>query len=344
MEIKNFLLVVSLLGIAQGLLVTAMILLRAGKRPNREWLLSGLFIASIIVMTLVTTVNSGLVIERQWMRMIEVFITLLIGPMFYWYTRFQVSEKPVSSFQMSVHFLPAMVWLGIEIVAQWAQQSLLRLPFYLFIAHFQLYVFFTASYYFSGAYRQLKPPAQNWVGLLLCFFAFLCIGQWLRFAFVQWESLFLIVPSTAACSFYLITFIGLQRSSLWPKPAKHRKKVHTFDLQSRALQRQALEALMQEEERYRDPLLNRNKLALALDITPNQLTLLIQESYGLSFTDYINRWRLQKVQVLLLDPAWHHLTLEAIGHAAGFQSRSAFYRIFRAGTGKTPANYRKEKS
>ena len=48
MEIKNFLLVVSLLGIAQGLLVTVMIFLRAGKRPNREWLLSGLFIASMI--------------------------------------------------------------------------------------------------------------------------------------------------------------------------------------------------------------------------------------------------------------------------------------------------------
>lgn len=115
---------ISLAGIVQGILITAMILVRAGKQPNKEWLLSGLFFASIVIMILVTMVNS---------------------------------------------------------------------------------------------------------------------------------------------SFYLITFIGLQRSSLWPKRAKHRKKVRAFDLQNRKLQQQALEVLMQEEERYRDPLLNRNKLALALD-------------------------------------------------------------------------------
>ena len=343
MEIKDFLFVISLAGIVQGILITAMILVRAGKQPNKEWLLSGLFFASIVIMILVTMVNSGLVHERRWMKTIEVFVTLLTGPMFYWYTRFQVEEKRFSSFQVGIHFLPAFLWLGMEVASALGPFSLIRLPFYAVIAHFQIYVLLSAGYYFSESYRKGRQQSQNWVTLLLYFFVFLCVGQWLRFAFVQWDALLLIVPSAAACSFYLITFIGLQRSSLWPKRAKHRKKVRAFDLQNRKLQQQALEVLMQKEERYRDPLLNRNKLALALDMPPNQLTLLIQESYGLSFTDYINRWRLQKVQSMLIDPEWQHLTLEAIGHEAGFQSRSAFYRIFRAATGKTPATYRKEK-
>ncbi len=334
---------ISLAGIAQGLLITAMILVRVGKRPNKEWLLSGLFFASIVVMVLVTMVNSGLVNERRWMRAIEVFATLLSGPMFYWYTRFQVAMKRFSPFKMAIHFLPAFLWLGMEMAAVLGQLSPMPLPFYVVIVHFQTYVLLSAGYYFSEAYRKGKQQTQNWVTLLLYFFVFLCVGQWLRFAFVQWDALLLIVPSAAACSFYLITFIGLQRSSLWPKPAKYHKKVRAFDLQNQELQRQALEVLMTEEERYRDPQLNRNKLALALDMPPNQLTLLIQASYGLSFTDYINHWRLQKVQSMLLDPDWQHLTLEAIGHEAGFQSRSAFYRVFRAATGKTPATYRKEK-
>lgn len=343
MQIKDFLFVISLAGIVQGLLITGMILVRAGKRPNKEWLLSGLFFASIIVMVLVTMVNSGLVNERRWMRAIEVFATLLSGPMFYWYTRFQVAMKRFFPFKMAIHFLPAFICLGMEMAAALGHLSPMPLPFYVVIVHFQTYVLLSAGYYFSEAYRKGKQQTQNWVTLLLYFFVFLCVGQWLRFAFVQWDALLLIVPSAAACSFYLITFIGLQRSSLWPKPTKFRKKVRAFDLQNRELQRQALEVLMTEEERYRDPQLNRNKLALALDMPPNQLTLLIQASYGLSFTDYINHWRLKKVQSMLLDPDWQHLTLEAIGHEAGFQSRSAFYRIFRAATGKTPATYRKEK-
>lgn len=344
MQIKEFLFVISLLGIAQGALITAMILVRSGKRPNRAWLLSGLFLASILVMMLVTSVNSGLVIEKRWMTVTEIFITLAIGPMLYWYIRLQQFKKSIQPIKVGLHFLPAILWLGIALTNLGTGTILAELPFFVFIAHFQLYVLVGAV-----SYLYKKPPKdtgkqQQWLGLLLLFFLLQCVGQWLRFAFSHWEALQLIVPSAAACSFYLITIIALQRSSLWPAMVKHHKKIQTFDIDNGRCQRQALEQIMEKEERYRDPHLNRNKLALALDMSPNQLTRLIQLSYGIGFTEYVNQWRLEKVKVLLLDPDHQPLTLEAIGQEAGFQSRSAFYRIFKAATGQTPAIYRKEHS
>jgi|GEM_PF-2346106 len=343
MHIQDLLFVISLLGIAQGILITAMILAKMGRRPNKEWLLCGLFLASVVVMSLVTSVNSGLVSERWWMEVIEIFFTLLIGPMFYWYIRSQEMEKRFSYSRIGLHFSPALLWLGLVLFDQGRGVILFKFPFYIFIVHFQVYILSAAAYYFYKKVGSGLKQQQPWISLLLYFFLFLCVGQWLRFAFVQWDTLQLIVPSAAACSFYFITIIGLQRSSLWPSNVKHRKSTQTFDMERRHIQLQALELLMRKEELYRDPQLNRSKLALALDMSPNQLTILIQQSFGVGFTHYINRWRLEKVQLLLRDPACQHLTLEAIGNEAGFQSRSAFYRIFRAATGKTPASFRKEK-
>lgn len=342
MQINDFLLMISLLGISQGMLITGMLVVRSGKRPNREWLLCGLFLTSIVVMTLVTSVNSGWVTERRWMTIIEVFMTLLIGPMLYWYTRWPYLEKPVAWFTRGLHFFPALLWMGIASIDASLGSLSIDLPFFVFILHFQVYILASALFYFFRKAKDSGRNRQPWTALLLNFFLVLCIGQWFRFAFLHWEALQLIVPSAAACSFYLITVIGLQRSSLWPSTARGTKQLSARTTENTPVQLQTLDRLMQAEEYYRDPQLNRNKLALALDISPNQLTQLIQQAYGMGFTDYIHHWRLQKAKALLLDPERQHLTVEAIGQEAGFQSRSAFYRIFKAEMGKTPAAYRKE--
>ena len=128
MQIKDLLFVISLLGIAQGILITAMILARSSKQPNREWLLGGLFLASVIVMALVTSVNSGLLSEKWWMEGLEIFITLLIGPMFYCYIRLQEPNKQFSYITIGLHFSPAILWLGLALFDFWSGVKLVNLP------------------------------------------------------------------------------------------------------------------------------------------------------------------------------------------------------------------------
>ncbi|MEZ5041719.1 MAG: helix-turn-helix domain-containing protein [Saprospiraceae bacterium] len=338
MSIKDFLFTVSLLGIIQGILIASMVLFQSGKKPNVQWLLGGLFLMGVMAMIMITLVNSDLVVERHWMKIMEEFIILLTGPMLYWYIRLQTFAKLDPPFSILFHFSPAFLWLGYCL----AVFQLPSVPFFVFVLHFQTYTFLSAWDHFHRKRLHEKGLHTYWATLLLCFFVLLCVGQWLRFAFSQQASMRLIVPSLAACSFYVITLIGFQRSTLWLSLRKQNRMVKNVEKHKWEAQRQALEVLMREKARYSDPFINRNKLAHELNIHPNQLTNLIHEYHGLSFTDYINQLRLEKVRLLLIDPEKQLLTLEAIGNEAGFQSRSAFYRLFRDATGKTPAAYRKE--
>jgi AraC-like DNA-binding protein len=59
-----------------------------------------------------------------------------------------------------------------------------------------------------------------------------------------------------------------------------------------------------------------------------------------SFHERLNRLRVADVKAQLLDPAADRFTIEGIGGAAGFGSRSALYAAFRRIEGLTPTEFR----
>jgi AraC-like DNA-binding protein len=61
---------------------------------------------------------------------------------------------------------------------------------------------------------------------------------------------------------------------------------------------------------------------------------------GMSFHDLLTRRRVADVKVQLLDPANDRFTIEGIGAASGFGSRSAMYAAFRRVEGITPKEFR----
>jgi AraC-like DNA-binding protein len=106
----------------------------------------------------------------------------------------------------------------------------------------------------------------------------------------------------------------------------------------------ALESLMETEKLYLDPELGLNGLAKKLQIAPNHLSMLLNDHIGKNFHDYVNFYRIEEVKRRLLDPAYDNKTISSIGGDCGFNSKSAFNRIFKNSTGKTPSEYRRSKS
>ena len=98
---------------------------------------------------------------------------------------------------------------------------------------------------------------------------------------------------------------------------------------------------MMSQQLFTDHDLTALKLANQLDMHPNRLSQLIRSHFGQGIPDFINSFRISRARRLLSDPAWHHLTIEAIGEEAGFRSRSAFYQAFKTKTGLTPAAFKK---
>ena len=100
-----------------------------------------------------------------------------------------------------------------------------------------------------------------------------------------------------------------------------------------------LNVLMETEKIYMDSELSLTHLAEKIDVSTNHLSMLLNEYIGKNFYDYINNFRVEEVKSRLRDPSYQKQTLSSIGGDCGFNSKSAFNRIFKNLTGKTPSEF-----
>lgn len=108
---------------------------------------------------------------------------------------------------------------------------------------------------------------------------------------------------------------------------------------------QALQQAMTIERAYRAEDMSLASLAARLEVPEYRLRRLINQRLGYrNFNAYINSFRLDAVRAALLDPARRELPVLTLALDAGFQSIGPFNRAFKAATGRTPTEFRKENS
>jgi AraC-like DNA-binding protein len=106
---------------------------------------------------------------------------------------------------------------------------------------------------------------------------------------------------------------------------------------------QALQHLMAVERAYRAEDMSLASLATKLNTPEYKLRRLINQRMGYrNFNAFINGFRLDAVRAALVDPARRHLPVLTLALDAGFQSIGPFNRAFKAATGLTPTEFRKE--
>lgn len=106
---------------------------------------------------------------------------------------------------------------------------------------------------------------------------------------------------------------------------------------------QALERAMQVERAYRDPALAVGGLADRLGVPEYRLRRHINQRLGhRNFNAYLNAYRLAEARAALADPARRQLPVLTIALEAGFGSIGPFNRAFKADTGLTPTDYRRQ--
>jgi AraC-like DNA-binding protein len=100
-----------------------------------------------------------------------------------------------------------------------------------------------------------------------------------------------------------------------------------------------LAQLMSEERIYEQADLTLPLLAARMDISPHQLSELINVHLGKGFSRYVREYRVEAAKALLLSkPA---MSVLAVGMQVGFSSQSNFYEAFRELAGMTPGQFRK---
>ncbi|MBO6797636.1 helix-turn-helix transcriptional regulator [Maricaulis sp.] len=99
---------------------------------------------------------------------------------------------------------------------------------------------------------------------------------------------------------------------------------------------QRINTLLVGEELWREPRLSLAEIASKLRISQRDASRAINLHGGQSFSRYVNRFRVAEVDRLMADPDNDRRTVIELAYEAGFNSKSAFNRIYREETGQTP--------
>jgi AraC-like DNA-binding protein len=112
--------------------------------------------------------------------------------------------------------------------------------------------------------------------------------------------------------------------------------------QDEALEMKVLR-FIREQEGYREEALTIRRLAALLNEREYRLRLLINQRLGFrNFNDFLNRYRIEAAMNVLADPTRPAVPILRLAMDLGYGSLATFNRAFRAQTGKTPTEFRRE--
>ena len=97
---------------------------------------------------------------------------------------------------------------------------------------------------------------------------------------------------------------------------------------------------LESEKPYLNNELSLKNIAGHLEISPHQLSQIINTGSNRNFYDLINSYRIEETRRLLTDPSKQDLTIIDIAYEVGFNSKSAFNNAFKKYTNMTPSQYK----
>lgn len=103
-----------------------------------------------------------------------------------------------------------------------------------------------------------------------------------------------------------------------------------------------LEKLMDAEELYKNPNLKLIDLALKMNMSAHQLSQLLNDNLGKSFSTYINEYRINEACNNIENGSY--LKIEEIGYEVGFNSKSTFFSTFKKIKNTTPLLYKQSQT
>ncbi len=99
---------------------------------------------------------------------------------------------------------------------------------------------------------------------------------------------------------------------------------------------------MKESKSYLSSAINLPGLSKEISIPSRYISQVLNEELGMSFYDFINKYRIEEAKTLLLDPENNTSSIIDIAYDCGFNSKSVFNAAFKKYTGRTPSEYRME--
>jgi AraC-like DNA-binding protein len=373
MSISGLLVVLSLLGAFQGLLLAfALLSVKRGNKTANRLLAAFVFVASIVIFGGVMR-TTNYVFDLPHLSRIHDPFPFLAGPLLYFYLKTLISKKTAFARMNFLHFIPfglCVVYLipyYFQSTADKLQNMHAERPgstlgewFYvrsaLLIAQFLVYLFAVIWMLvkYSKQVKEKSIRVDESVHFQIKFLVISSVSLWiigvLRYALDPTPKTSLLLLLCVGVIIYGLGYICLIKPEVVSGAGEETQlplaKYENSNLSSQRSERylKRLLQIMEAEKLYTDCELSLQKVAEKLSIPPRHLSQIINEQLNQSFSDFVNFYRVEEVKKNLLDPSKKHYSILAIAEDSGFNSKSSFNSVFKKHTNITPSEFRDKSS
>jgi YesN/AraC family two-component response regulator len=98
--------------------------------------------------------------------------------------------------------------------------------------------------------------------------------------------------------------------------------------------------LFENEAIYKNPDLKITQISEILHTNRTYISKHINTEFSCTFSDFVNRYRIEEAKKLLIDESSKSYSLNYISEKSGFGSMGSFMRVFRDVVGITPGQFR----
>jgi AraC-like DNA-binding protein len=307
--------------------------------------------------------------------MLPMLLLPLVAPLFLVYVSLIIRDGDRLSWKWSLHFIPAIIYAvykfpffmqdgnaKISYIERWFDNSIdigARIENFtvMFVVAFQIVVYFSIILRNLSTFKKKLNEVfssdkidLDWIRrfIFLTVFIFGAVGCALAamtFFDVPLKTVYRFLPPVVVLSICYLAFhaahqsdvtVGIKLSELQemtlPVPSL---KQHEIDGIA-----ERLRSLMEIEKPYLEPNLTLPELAQKLGILRNQLSYVINNRFGTSFYDFINRYRVEEAKRIISDQNKASFNMLNIGMNVGFSSKTAFNVNFKKFTSMPPSIYK----
>lgn len=174
--------------------------------------------------------------------------------------------------------------------------------------------------------------------LIVFSFIFLLIRgnyvPWFEFTLIGLFEIFVFILVYKV--FQLMPFHNIFETKKYINKSLSKKELGSFALQ--------LEKAMIDHKPYLDQNLSLNDLSQISGIHTNDLSQIFNLHYQSNFYHFVNKYRLEHLESLILNPSYSQYKIMALAQESGFNSKATFYKVFKEKHQMTPTQFiKKEK-
>lgn len=360
------------IGIAQGLFLITIVWYRRSKNPLASYLVSTILFLMVLSNFGYLVIRTDLVQYIPQMYGLPWGTLFLFGPLLYFYSKSILDETFRWNLGHWIHFVPYIVQLvtmlpyffddkqlWITFIDQFLTGQLpinlyTKIIFAIQNAHLILYLGMTFKWirYAKHRYQEIRyivsvPARISWLTAFMYCMGCLLITVLSLYVFIIVNGKFdpitnyVYTAITSGIVYFMAYTFVLNPEIINPDFMQKYCNYMPFIGDDGKKFLEKLRVLLEENKIYTNTELKLSTLADELGLPQHQVSKLINDKFGKSFTELINEYRVKEVLSKINLPEYQSHTVLGIALDAGFNSKSSFNNAFKRITGKTPSEFKK---